>query len=193
MIKIFLYLLIIATVSNADSVVLFSTSFSELPDGWINTGSGDEWYFGSSGAYAYGGTGDDYWDVRMYSPPGMYFVPDGTDSVVVHIEHNLLMSGMSGAVAGIVLKSTTAGNTSIYYETLPAPFGTVHDNQPIHWSSGTFPEGTWIGMSFWAHKETYTGGSNSISWHIYSLTITAYGNEMAMDAATWAAIKNSFQ
>lgn len=193
MLKKLICLFVLAVVSNAESVVLFSTNFAELPEGWVNGSSySDEWLFSDAGANACGGTCDDYWSAVMYAPPGFCFVPDGTDSVVIHIEHFLEMSGEPSGEAKISLTSTTGDDVVIYWEGLP-PSGGFYDSEPIHWSSGAFPEGTWIGLYFWPHLSTMWEMYNWLNWDLYSLTITAYGTGMAMNTVTWAAIKSSLE
>ncbi len=98
---------------------------------------------------------------------------DGTDSLVVHIEHYLSMS-VSDPLARVRLMTLPLGDFNIYSETSFYPGGSVNDHEPIHWSSQSNLQGTWVGISFYAFKEELEMG-NSVSWYLYSLTITAHG------------------
>ncbi len=184
-------LLVISAFCRGEEVVIFSTDFTELPDGWINTGYDDEWSFGPNGAAASGSSGEQYWFVELCTPDQFFFVPDGTDSLVVHIEHLLSLDG-DGPCASVNLMTIPSGNITIYYKSSYYPGGGVYDIEPIHWSSNQYLQGTWVGISFYAFKEEWVTG-NSASWHLYSLTITAHGSELDMNTITWASVKNSFQ
>jgi len=187
--KVIMAAVLAATVCTAESHVMFETDFSELPEGWLN----DEWTFDHPGAYTYGYTQDDYWSARMYSSgssPSIYFVPDGTDSVVVHIEHDLILYGDPTAYGRVFVSSTTFGDATIYDFQLTPPYTFMEDIEPIHWVLEDPPQGTWLGFEFRGVLSTYSQLANSLSWTVTSLTVTACGSELSLPSCTWGEIKS---
>lgn len=173
----------------AETAIVFETTFNELPAGWFNS----EWLFSSSGAHIYEtvfeiGT----FEADMYTngqPPIYYFVPDGTDSLVIHIEHDIAMCG-TNCSAFVKLYSTSFFSVWIFNE------GFINDSyyssDPIHYVIVDPPPDTWIGFRFHGYiSATFPSGS-SINWWVYNLTATAHGDELALEPGTWASIKNSF-
>lgn len=189
------FLLFMLAAGSSPAVVIFSTDFHELPPGWLNTGYNCEgWEFSSDGALAAGSTNDDDWSAVMKSPqwttPGLYFVPDGADSITVDIQHTISIGGDPTAWAKVFLTSTTMPDISIYTAWLSGS-GFFNDDEPIHYALESVPPGTWLGMHFEAYLGTSYGMYNGLSWHVTSLTITVHGDELGLQPGTWGSIKSA--
>ena len=173
----------------AETAIVFETTFNELPAGWFNS----EWLFSSSYAYICESvfeTGT--FEADMYTngqPPIYYFVPDGTDSLVIHIGHDIAMYGTNGN-AFVRLYSTSFDSVNIFNEWVH--YDSYYSSDPIHHVIVDPPPDTWIGFRFHGYiSATYPSGS-TINWWVYNLTVTAHGDELTLEPGTWASIKNSF-
>lgn len=173
----------------AETAVVFETTFNSLPAGWFN----NEWTFSPSGAniYAWVYNGSSF-TADMYTngqPPMLYFVPDGTDSLVIHIEHDINMSGAYGA-AFVRLYSTSFADVDIFCESFynDGYFST----DPIHYVIVDPPPDTWIGFRLHGYVSAGYPEYSTIDWCIFSMTATAHGEALTLEMSTWASIKNSF-
>ena len=178
----------------ADAVV-FETWFGELPYKWYSDG---EWEYNHPGAYAYWATStpDDYWDALMTScasPPYYitYFVPDGTDSLVVTIMHELqlLFWDYGEGDAQVVLYATNYGEITIY--NMEAVHEDIVDTQPITYTLADPLPGTYIGFTFYVQGYEWEPPTSrsTVHWTIDHLLAVACGDSLALQTSTWADIK----
>ncbi len=188
-------LILLFAVAIADSCTVFETQFATLPDGWYN--NGNEWHFNSQlGAWI------DEW-VTSAEPPysfsaimgsqaqpeKWYFVPDGTDSLLVHIEHDLnFISFSSGEEINITL-NYLSGESLILFSAEDLLTGSASD--PIDVVILSPPADTWIGFTIHAYVSASYPGYAAIEWFITDLSVTAYGNELELESTTWGNIKTS--
>lgn len=181
-----IYLFVIGAMVFADTAILFETDFSSLPDGWQN----DVWVFNHPGAYIGNGVQNSSWDAEFSSfgpTPVLYFVPDGTDSVVIHLEHELIMEG-SYYSAGIQLWTSLTGWTDhIYYE---AGAGWFEDAEPIQFVIEDPASDTWLGFRFRGELSAGYMMYAGMTWNIFSMSVTANGETLGLAGSTWASIKN---
>ena len=184
--KVTILLLVVDAIAFADTAILFQTDFSSIPTGWIN----DEWSFNHPGAYIGNGVQFSSWDAEFSSfgpTPVLYFVPDGTDSVVIQLEHELIMEG-SFHSAGIQLWTNLSGWTNyIYYS---AGEGWFEDEEPIHFVIDDPDSGTWLGFKFRGELSAGYMMYAGMTWNIFSMSVTAYGEKLELASTTWASIKN---
>ncbi|MEA3265655.1 MAG: hypothetical protein U9P42_01750 [Candidatus Fermentibacteria bacterium] len=185
-------LLITFAMSFADSTV-YSTDFTEKPDGWYN----DLWTFSEAGAKAYYYANPGEWrefDMISFAPPApvRYFVPDGADSVSIVVDHSAHGSaGEGSAYARFYVETPTAGSTLIY-EQVAYWYQSFSDDDPIVYTIVDPPNGTYLGFHFHAEAAADASiGSGSIDWELYHMEVTAYGSSMSMEVNTWAGIKSS--
>ncbi len=175
----------------AETAIVFETTFNELPAGWFN----NEWLFSSSGAHIYESVyipGPFAFEADMYTngqPPIYYFVPDGTDSLVIHIEHDIGMYGAFGS-ACVRLYSTSFDSVNIFSEWVHND--SYFSSDPIHHVIVDPPPETWIGFRFSGYISAAYPVSTTINWWVFNMTVTAHGDELALEPGTWASIKNSF-
>ncbi len=181
-------LLFLTAAVLGDSCTVFETPFAALPDGWSN----DEWNFNSNdGAWISGWvTGWPSFYATMGSDEsyqGWYFVPDGTDSLKIHIEHELNAINNGYCQAGIEL--LIPGYDDVYLFGPSVPWGMYETSDPIDTTLHTPPAGGWIGFNIHACIDSIYPGTSDLSWYITFLSVTAYGEELELDASTWAEIK----
>ncbi len=190
--KVILFgILVSFAFSSFADCVIFESVFEELPSGWYN----DRWTFNNPGAKAYHYCVDEWWECDMSSywnsPPVYYFVPDGADSVVIHIEHYLSATTDEGsASAQLYISSTTIGGGYIYDESVYW-YSSITDYEPIVYSIIDPPNGTYLGFRFHAEADAGQNEYTSINWEIYSIVVTAYGSSMELQSGTWANIKSA--
>ncbi len=180
-----------ACSSFADCVI-FETTFDELPSGWHN----DRWTFNNPGAKAHHYSAGENWDADMSSyqgaPPQVYyFVPDGADSVVVHITHILSATTDEGMAGGQVWISSTTIGGGIIYDEYVFWYNSITDSNPIVYSIIDPPDGTYLGFYFHAYAGAASYEYASINWKILSMVVTAYGSSMELQSGTWATIKSA--
>ena len=190
LIKYFVALLIASTA--AGEVVLFETDFSSQPEHWYST----EFTYNHPGAYlywisfghlsAYLQTGEtSEWEQNI-------FIPDGTDSVRIEIEHNINISG--GDYPELTFSVRIGDRDSyeiLWYEYVshvdPNLYAWLSHDVTPEWLTG----GDWLGIRFRASGWPGEFGSN-IRWTVSHVKVTAYGDELSFTPDTWAAIKGSF-
>ena len=181
----------------AESEVLFETDFNQLPDGWTND---DGCVFGSFGAALCVSVVDSTLSAEFTSegePPVYYVVPDGADSVVIEIDHWVLLSadpvldGKASSTALIQLWTSQFGwGEYIFYETLSTGFYT-EELISVYTLSEIEPD-TWLGFLFRAELVSENQGEYAeVIWQINGMTVTVYGDELSIDTGTWASIKNT--
>ena len=111
-----LFMLVLFSLAGAEEANLFETSFQGLPEGWFNSNWGFEGGDARIDEFVNYWSGDFLAD--MYTdgePPALYFVPDGTDSVVIHIEHDIYMGG-EDIKAFVEVTSTSGEDVRIFDE-----------------------------------------------------------------------------
>jgi len=178
----------LAILTAANAGVLFETSFESLPPGWSN----DNWEF-------YGGdaridvlvnhwSGDFQADMHTYGEqPVLYFVPDGTDSVVVHIEHDIYMGGED--IYAFVSVSDGLGSDTLIFEEQVSNDGFSTDD-PVHYVLHDPQPDTWLGFQFHGEANNhYYMATSQLDWRIFDMTVLAYGDSLALPSMTWGAIK----
>ena len=196
----FLFLVCLALASSHADGIVFETWFEELPDKWYSDG---EWEFNHPGAYAYWSSSvPDYWDAHMTShaePPYyiLYFVPDGTDSLVVTIDHDLSLQCSDWGMGRAQVYFYATG----YYEVLiyeaEATAENFADTQPITYTLDQPGPGTYIGFTFYIEGEEWeqwerADHRSSVQWTITHLIAVAYGDSLGMEPATWGRLKTLF-
>lgn len=190
-IVIFLSTIIFPVFSDA---VIFQTDFNELPDNWYANSS---WTFGTSGARTYSSWPDTWWDADMLSTNSsagfVYFIPDGTDSIIVTIPYYLHSQVYEGnANFNILMQASGPAWNEIWSRSLSYE-GTINETATINASPDWISGGEWIGIRFYGYGSCTYVGSLSVDWRIYGLTITAIGDSLALDNSTWAKIKSVFE
>ncbi len=188
LIVIFLSTTIFPVFSDA---VIFQTDFNELPDNWYANSS---WEFGSTGATTNSSWPDTWWDADMLttnSSAGLvYFIPDGTDSIIVTIPYYLHSQVGEGSVNFNILMQASGStwieiwSRSLYWE------GSITETATINTSPDWISGGEWIGIRFYGYGSCDDFGCLTVNWQIYGLTITAIGDSLALDNSTWAMIKS---
>jgi len=168
--------------------IVLDTDFGQLPDGWYVD---LDWSFGEDGAVVQ--TSADSWDALLFTgegPPEMiYFVPDGTDSVVVRIPYSLDASVVDGTVDFFIeLGSTGTAWNEIWQEGIYGE-GSIQQSDTICLNAYWITGGDWLGIAFEGEGQCLDTGSMSVLWQVHGLTITAYGDSLTMDAGTWGSIK----
>lgn len=179
--------LVACMVSSADTSILFSTDFSTLPDGWVN----DEWEFNHPGAHVGNGVQWDDWSAEfssLTSSPGIYFVPDGTDSVVIHIEHCVTLDGDFYSSRVQLWTNHSGWGEDIFNKS--GSGGVIWITDPVHFVLSDPDPGTWIGFKFRAYLSAGYMGYSGLEWTIDSMTVTAYGDALGLETTTWSAIKS---
>lgn len=170
----------------AVEATIFETTFDGLPDGWTNNG----WTFPSGNAYihewVYQGTAHD----GMYSEADAYFVPDGTDSLVIDISHSIELQG-AYSLAWVRLYTTSMGDMDIFYEL--AFQSSYESSDPIHFVVEDPPDDTFVGFRFYGYVAAGTPEWSSITWTVFDMSVKAYGEDLGLDGGTWGSIKGCFQ
>jgi len=185
--KLICIMILFTGVIRAESAMVFETQFHTIPNGWSNS----HWQFDSSN-----GAWIDKWVTSpadftattgsQSGTASWYFVPDGTDSLVIHIEHDISAMTASGSEAYIQLLSPSTANEYLFYKAIYNSFAT---NEPIDTTITSPPAGNWIGFKAHAYITTCYPGYSTIEWHITNFIVTAYGNGMALETVTWADLK----
>lgn len=183
-----------AGICHAGAAVLFETDFSQLPQGWIHD---DDWVLGSAGASLCVSVQDStLWSELSTEgePPARYFVPDGTDSVVVEVDHWIFLSAgnvlsRASSTGMIQLWTSESGwGDYIFYHSVS---DTLYAQEQI--SSSTLldiPQGTELGFRFRGELVSENQGNYAeIIWQVAGMTVTAYGEEMGLTPDTWGSIK----
>jgi len=162
-----------------------------LPDGWYS----EEWSFSqTTGAeidkYLSGLEPPYSYSASMGSgvqPEVWYFVPDGTDSLLIHIEHDFIAGGSIFGEAYIDLNYLSGPSTTLFYANMFYLGYSTSD--PIDVVIPSPSADTWIGFTIHGDIEATYSYSANIEWHITNLSVTAYGDALELDAVSWGAIK----
>jgi len=181
-----LILLCVTTICAGDWVV-WEYDLRSAPPGWEFE---HEWVFSSEGVRMDEYVGSPYtseWG-HIYSLDVV--IPEGCDSIILHIEQDLSVTSSGNGYAGAELDYRLNGaewlpllNVGIWYQS------TV----PIHEDIPAAP-----GQVLDLHFEAYAGKGNdmypgwgSIDWLLYDLTLTFYGEQVSFEQTTWGAIKGA--
>ncbi len=192
--KLLVLMFLLCSLALADTCTVFETQFESLPDGWLS----EEWQFNTnSGAWInetiYGYQSPTSCTATMSSlsdPEVWYFVPDGTDSLLVHIEHDLAAYVNGVGIAYIQMHYFPDEEEYLFFDPY-LNLGTS-TSDPIDVSIQAPPVDTWIGFTFYAHMQAaYPGNGGNIQWYIYELFVTAFGNSLELDRHTWGGIKTA--
>ena len=172
--------------------IIFQTDFNELPDNWYATAS---WEFGPVGAVTSSSWPATWLDADMFTGDGpaelIYFVPDGTDSIIVTIPYYLNAGVCEGdANFEILMGGSGSGWNELWSRSL-SDEGTINETATINVSPNWISGGEWIGIRFKGYGSCIDVGYLSVNWQIHSLTITAIGDSLALDHSTWARIKSA--
>lgn len=183
-----LFLLIMMYPGSAlgETTSVFQTNFNQLPEDWMST----EWGFGSSGAHLYEWVSslESFEAVMQSIPLARYFVPDGADSLVVDMEHSIMVGGSEGWVT-VSLHSSTMGSYTIF-QTAVSQEGFA-SSEPVHFVISEPPQGTYTGFSFDVCVSASYPESGVIDWHVTGLSAVAYGDGMSLEPVSWGSIKGS--
>lgn len=189
--------ILFAALGYSEAEVLLQTDFNQLPSGWVND---EDWVFGSFGAALCVSIQDTTWSGEFSTegePPVRYFVPEGTDSVVVDINHWVLLSAgevksEASSSAMIQLWTSQSGwGDYIYYNTISDSFFT-QEMTSSYVLDNVLPD-TFLGFRFTG--ELVSGSQDNyaeVIWQVNEMTVTAYGVMTALDSGTWGSIKARF-
>lgn len=178
-------LLVMSSASFGDAVV-WNYDLTYLPDGW----SADSyWNFSSFGAnlslYASGPyeyvTGNLYTDCIM--------IPDNCDSIILYVEQDLEVWWWGEGFARVRVRYR---NNDMVWHYLWS--GGPIETDPLVLS---VPPYSGQGLCFWFFGSASGGslnneGGGSVSWRLWDLTLTFYGENLELEATTWASIKRCF-
>lgn len=189
--------ILFAAFGFSEAVVLLQTDFDQLPPGWS---SDEDWVFGSFGAALCVSIQDTTWSGEFSTegePPVRYLVPEGTDSVVVDINHWVLLSAgevKSDASSSAMIQlwtSQSGWGDYIYYNTVSDSFFT--QEMVSSYVLDSIPPDTFLGFRF--RGDLISGSLDSyaeVIWQVNEMTVTAYGTSLGLDPSTWASIKAGF-
>lgn len=187
-------LAVAALLCHAGSVTLLETDFSQLPQGWVND---DDWVFGSFGAALCVSIQDTTWCGEFSTegePPVRYQVPDGTDSVVVAIDHWVFLSSggvltNASSTATIDIWTTQSGwGDHIYHESVSDSLFT--ETVLSVYVLEDPPPGTLLGFRFMGQLVSESLDDYAeIIWQVNGMTVTAHGALLGLDQSTWGSIK----
>lgn len=186
-------LLIFASISFAETGVVFETLFPKLPAGWYN----DEWEFSSDGAYFgdFCSPGESLEGTMgsLADPEVWYFVPDGTDSLVINLnyEYNAVLA--TGYVITYVRMHYLSGGSMNLYYFSEGPSLMQGGIDSVECVLTELPDDTWIGFTAYGKiwNVGYPGFTNYAFW-ITRLSATAHGEELSLISNSWGAIKSSY-
>ena len=180
----------------SESLVLLQTDFNQLPQGWV---SDEDWVFGSFGAALCVSVQDAAWSGEFSSegePPVRYLIPDGADSVVIDVDHWLLLSSgnvLSDASSTAMIQlwtSQTGWNNYIFYHSVSDTFYSEEMVSTLLLDS--IPPDTFIGFRFRGELVSESQDDYAeIIWQVNEMTVTAYGNSLGLSRTTWGSIKAS--
>lgn len=182
----------LAGIASADYGTVFETQFQLCPSGWFS----NTWHFnGGTGAWideSING-GDPPYSISasmgtQAQPPVWYFVPDGTDSLLIHIEHDLDTYSSAGGEAIIKLLFISGDSEDLFYTTID--YSGCTTSEPIDAVIPVSSPDTWIGFYIHADIATAFMASSSITWYITELSVTAAGESLSFRSDTWASIKH---
>ena len=185
-----LLLLVVAEYSVADAVI-FETDFQSLPDNWYVS---PIWSFSSSGASIT--TTAQNWSAILFTQEGgtpspIYFVPDGTDSVLIEIPYSVYVYIYESASVHFSINANINSGQDVVL------WSESYFTEGAHSSSGTleyvfdWSGAGWLGFFFDASGGYDTGCGMSVTWLISGITATAYGNDLELTPLTWGLIKSS--
>jgi len=195
--RVLLAVFLFAGLSYSDSAVLLQTDFNQLPQGWV---SDEDWAFGSFGAALCVSLQETTWSGEFSTegdPLVRFPVPHGTDSVIVAVDHWVLLSASP-------VKSGASSSAAIQLWTTQSGWGdyifshSVSDSLYAEEMISTYvltgiPQDTFLGFRF---RGDLTSDSQSnyaeIIWQVNGMTVTAYGDVLPLSRSTWASIKASF-
>jgi len=128
----------LTVLSFGESATVFETDFALLPSGWVN----DNWICSASqGAYVHinmpgGGSPQIYQysaDMQSNGSPAVwYFVPDGTDSLVIDVEHSIDIITTSGGNFYIKLIYSDLTEEDVFHVQLTPQEYSYVSTDPIH-------------------------------------------------------------
>jgi len=177
----------------AEFCTVFETNFLEIPSGWYN----DDWTFGAEGAYwgAYC-SGNEQFEGSLGSDgePGVwYFVPDGTDSLVINVDYNWGAVINSGeCTAYLRMQYLSGGYEELFYVHEEPTFLGGADSS-VTYVVESVPAGTWIGFEAYGFvSNTYVELFSNFGISITELTVTAFGDQLTFEQYTWGAVKKRF-
>ena len=188
----FILLFIVVGSSFADAVI-YETDFQSLPEDWY---AGTQWTFGNDGAVSH--RTDPVWEDVLFTRDSsdemkIYFVPDGTDSILVEIPYYISVnnSEVSGsAVFEIYAHIGPSTDTRIFYQNV--------------WQAGYYVfEGTveyvfhregsgWLGFFISSTGGCEPGCGITAHWEIHGITVTVFGEDLDLAPLTWASVKSTF-
>ncbi len=188
-----LLLLIPVGYSMADAII-FETDFQSLPEGWY---AGTQWTFGDDGAVSH--RTDPVWEDVLFTRINgdelrIYFIPDGTDSVLVEIPYYISVNN-----------SEVSGGAQFE---ISATIGSSTDTRIFNidvWQAGYYVyEGTveyvfhregsgWLGFFISSTGGCEPGCGITAHWEIHGITVTVFGDDLDLAPLTWASVKSTFQ
>ena len=188
-----LILIALTGTALAESCVVFETKFAVLPSGWFEY----DWNFSTSmGAwideFIHGADPPFSFDATMGSealPPVWYFVPDGTDSLVIHIEHDLSARSSWPGEAYIQLKYLSGESEYLFYQEIDNTW--TYANEPVDIIIPWTGDDNYIGIRIHASIATVYMDNATITWYITDLSINAIGESLGFNSASWAWIKHA--
>lgn len=174
--------LLLASAS-AEEQVVFETSFDELPIGW----NSHNWTFESGRASLSLTAYNNEWGLGILDSGGpLYPLPEGTDSLAIHISHYVNIYG-DWAYVEFTVWTNTMGILHGFAHLVDDASWTSSD--PIHCVITDPPDGTIVGFEFWGEVEAGSYTMSNLYWALYDMTVTAYGVNLSFRESTWGRIK----
>jgi len=188
-----LFTLMLVAVVSADSGSVFSSTLQELPAGWYN----DSWTVDSDGVHfsvtCYPGDEKTGTIGSNGDPAVWYFVPDGTDSLVVNLTYDWGAVLNGGYCLGRVRMHYLNGGFDLIMKETEGPFFMGGEDEVEVEITFFPPEDTWIGFSAFGRLiQNYALHNSGFHLQILNLSAVAYGDNLTMKSYTWGRIKSSF-
>ena len=166
--------------------LIYENDFSQDPEDWYHDSI---WEFGSDGAVVQ--TTEKFWDATLFSGQPddrlIFFVPDGADSIGIVIPYTLEASVYEGSILVEVRLGTDSGWEDIWFQYEQDDY--ISESDTISCSPDYVQGGDWVGIFFAGFGNCDTWGSMDVLWQVHSITITAYGDSLYFEPASWAGIK----
>ncbi|MDM7993077.1 MAG: hypothetical protein QUS11_07155 [Candidatus Fermentibacter sp.] len=170
-------------LANADQV-LIDVDFNSLPPYWTLTGP-VEWTFGGCANIQVPQSIPDYWGMmNSYMVP----IPYGTDSLVIETSVTIF-AYIDWGSGDARFRYISQG---VWHDLWVRHFGNADTtwSETIH-ASIPFTCGQPVSLYFDTMAGYGPGGTAFLSWTVFPLTMTAYG-EVGLESDTWAQVKAVF-
>ena len=182
-------LLLMNTPAASDSVI-WDYDLRSAPAGWTFTSN---WEFLPEGVklYEYVSQPYGYVEGTISTENDTAIIPYGCDSIVFHVEQDLSVTSYNyGGAHAELLYRLNGGDWVELFSVSNYYIST----DPLHYQ---IPAAALDALEFYFEGYAWRGsemhpGWGCISWLLYDLTLTCYG-ELALEQSTWGAIKQSMR